>query len=114
MECFASKVFEIKTLQNKLFVLKTLGTSLGEGGSPNSKGMQDARATIPKARREVVPPRPRTSRLELAAWLQPLGRPALCLVPCFYAAPPRRGARWVPDHYRHTRRGYFWVEDHWR
>lgn len=31
-----------------------------------------------------------------------------------YAAPPRRGARWVPGHYRHTPRGYYWVEGHWR
>jgi hypothetical protein len=34
--------------------------------------------------------------------------------PGSYAAPPRRGARWVPGHYRHTPRGYFWVEGHWR
>jgi hypothetical protein len=34
--------------------------------------------------------------------------------PGSYAAPPRRGARWVPGHYRQTSRGYFWVEGHWR
>jgi WXXGXW repeat (2 copies) len=34
--------------------------------------------------------------------------------PGSYAAPPRRGARWVPGHYRQTPRGYFWVEGHWR
>jgi hypothetical protein len=35
-------------------------------------------------------------------------------VPGSYAAPPRRGARWVPGSWRNTRRGYVWVEGRWR
>lgn len=35
-------------------------------------------------------------------------------VPGAYAAPPRRGARWVPGRYVHRRDGYYWTEGRWR
>jgi hypothetical protein len=35
-------------------------------------------------------------------------------VPGSYAAPPHRGARWVPGRWSNTRRGYVWVEGRWR
>ena len=35
-------------------------------------------------------------------------------VPGSYAAPPRRGVRWVPGSWRNTPRGYVWVDGRWR
>jgi hypothetical protein len=34
--------------------------------------------------------------------------------PGAYAAPPRRGARWVPGRYARRRGGYYWTEGRWR
>lgn len=69
----------------------------------------------PASRREVIPPRPREHRDWV--WQRGYNRwdgQRYAWVPGTYAAPPRRGARWVPGHYRHTPRGYFWVEGRWR
>ena len=35
-------------------------------------------------------------------------------VPGSYAAPPRRGARWVPGRYVHRGGRYYWTEGRWR
>jgi len=82
-------------------------------------GIADAQVAIrigpPPVRREVIPPRPRDHRDWV--WQRGYNRwdgQRYVWVPGIYVAPPHRGARWIPGHYRHTRRGYIWIEGHWR
>jgi len=73
------------------------------------------RIAPPPPRREIIPVRPRDHRDWV--WRGGYNRwdgGRYVWVPGSYVAPPHRGARWVPGHWRHTRRGYIWIEGHWR
>jgi hypothetical protein len=69
----------------------------------------------PRPPREVIPARPYGHR----DWVWHAGYhrwdgQRYVWVPGTYVAPPRRGARWVPGHWRNTPRGWVWREGHWR
>ena len=73
------------------------------------------RIAPPPPQREIVPARPNGH----SDWVWQGGYnrwdgQRYVWVPGAYVAPPHRGARWAPGHYRHTPNGYFWVEGHWR
>lgn len=67
----------------------------------------------PPPRHEVRPPNPHPGWVWHPGYNRWDGR-AYVWVPGEYVAPPYRGARWIPGHWRDTPRGHVWVEGHWR
>jgi hypothetical protein len=96
----------------KVFLTAVCGLFLA-AGIANSQVV--VRIGPPPPPREVVPARPHGH--PDWAWRHGYHRwdgNRYVWVPGSYAAPPRRGARWVDGHWDHRGGGYVWVDGRWR